>query len=85
MINELKSDGICYKEHKVNARQKENHNGFNQVFRGGEADTRSVVTHNFHKNVIRVQEGSTSMLLFGPLIQQLYFEHSGKDDTGLGR
>ena len=25
------------------------------------------------------------MLLFGPLIQKLYFEHSGKDDTRLVR
>ena len=25
------------------------------------------------------------MLLYGPLVDQYDFEHSGKDDTGLGR
>ena len=50
---------------------------------GGEADIRSVVAHNVHKNVGRVQEGGTSMLLFGSLIQTFDADHSGKDNTGL--
>ena len=53
-------------------------------FEGG-AEIRSVVAHNVHKNVGRVQEGGASMLLFGSLIQQFDVDHSGKDDTGLGR
>ena len=66
-------------------KHKENYNGFNQLFRGGGADIRSVVAHNFHKNVGRVKEGGTSMLLFGSIIQQFDVDHSGKDVTALGR
>ena len=32
-----------------------------------------------------MQQGGTSLLLFGSLIDQYNFEESGKDDTGLGR
>ena len=84
VIDELKADVVCYNEHRVNMKYKENHNGFNHLFRGGEAEIRSVVAHNLHKNVGRVQEGGTSMLLFVSLIQQFDADHSGKDDTGLG-
>ena len=44
-----------------------------------------MVAHNVHKNLGRVQEGGTSILLFGSTIQQFDVDHSGKDDTGLGR
>ena len=37
-----------------------------------------------HKNVIRIQEGGTIMLLFEPLIQQLDFEHAVKYNIRLG-
>ena len=53
--------------------------------RGGEAEIRSIAAHNVHKNVGIMQEVGTSMLLYGPLVYQYDFEHSGKDDTGLGR
>ena len=43
------------------------------------------MAHNVQNNVSRLKEVGTSMLLFGPLIQQLDFEKSGKDDTWLGR
>ena len=85
MIDELEADVVCYNEHRVNMKHKENYNGFNQLFRGGEADIRSVVAHNVHKKLGRIQEGGTSMLMFGSLIQQFDVDHSGKDDTGLGR
>ena len=85
VIYELETDVVCYNEHIFNVRHKGNHNGFNQLFRGWEYDIISVVPHNVQKYVSRVQQGGTSMLLFGPLIQQLDFEHSGKDDTGSGR
>ena len=55
------------------------------MFRGGEAEIRSVTGHNVHENIGRTQEGGTSMLLYGPLIEQYDFEQSGKEDTGLGR
>ena len=55
------------------------------MFRGGEADILPIAAYNVHENVERVQEGGTIMLLYGPLVDQYDFEHSGKDDTGLGR
>ena len=68
MIDELEADVVCYNEHRVNTKHKENHNGFNQLFRGGEADIRSVVAHNVHENVGKVQERGTSILLLESLI-----------------
>ena len=38
-------------------KHKDSYNGFNQFFLGGVADIRSVVAHNVHENVGRVQEG----------------------------
>ena len=55
------------------------------MFKGGEAEVRSVAAHNVHENVGRAQEGGTGLLCFGPLIEQYDYEQSGKDDTGLGR
>ena len=65
MIDKLEADVVCYNKHRVNIKHKENYNGFNQLFRGGEAYIRSVVAHDVHENVGRVQEGGTIMLLFG--------------------
>ena len=48
-------------------------------------DIRSVVAHNVHENVGRVQEEWTNMLLFGSLIQKFDVDHSGMYDTGLER
>ena len=55
------------------------------MFRGGKADIRSIAAHDVHENVGRIQEDGTSMLLYGPLVDQYDFEQSSKDDTGLGR
>ena len=55
------------------------------MFRGGEADIRSIPAHNVHENLGRNQEGGTSMLLYVPLVYQYNFEHSVKDDTVIGR
>ena len=44
-----------------------------------------MVANIVHKTLGRVQEGGTSMLLFGSLIQQFAVDHSRKDNTGLGR
>ena len=55
------------------------------MFKGGEAELRAVVGHNVHENVSKVQEGGVSLMMIGPLLEQYNFEHSGKDDTGLGR
>ena len=62
---------VAYCEHQLNMRHKKNVNGFNQLFTGGEAAVQSVVAHNVHENVGRIQQGGTSMLLFGHLTEQL--------------
>jgi exonuclease III len=87
IIDDLEADIVCYNEHRLNLRHKQNRNGFSQLFRGGETEIRTVAAHNVHesKEAGRVQEGGTAMLLYGPLIEQYDFEESGKDDTGLRR
>ena len=82
--DELEADVVCYNEHRINMKHKENHNGFNQFFRGGEEEIISIVAHNVHKTVHRVKEGGTSILMFGSLIQKIDVDQSGKDYTGLG-
>ena len=76
---------MVHAEHKVNCAHKDNVNGFGQMFNGGEVGIRTQVGHNVHENVCRTQQGGTSLLLYGPLIDQYDFKASGKDDTGLGR
>jgi hypothetical protein len=65
-------------------KHKKNSNGFSQLFKGGKAAVQSIVAHNVHENIGRVQQEGTSLLLFGHLIEQLDHKESGKDDTGLG-
>jgi hypothetical protein len=83
--DELEVDMVAYCEHQLNMHHKKNGNGFNQLFQGGEAVIQSVVAHNVHENVGRIQQGGTSMLLFGHLTEQLDYNETGKDDSGLGR
>jgi hypothetical protein len=83
--NELEVDIVAYCEHKLNMKHKKNCNGFNQLFKGGEAAVQSVVAHNVHENIGRTQQGGKSLLFFGHLTEQLDHNESGKDDTGLGR
>ena len=83
--NSLEADIVAYSEHRLNYRHAGNRTGFNQLFRGGETDIRSIVAHNVHENVNRVQEGGTATLIFGPTIQYLTSEETHKDETGLGR
>lgn len=85
LLDELEVDAAAFSEHRQNLKHKDNKHGFSQLFNGGEADVRSVVGHNVHENVSRVQQGGTSLLLFGDLVQHLDMEQSGCDDSGLGR
>jgi exonuclease III len=87
IIDDLEADIVCYNEHRLNLRHKQNRNGFSQLFRGGEAEIRTIAAHNVHesKEAGRIQEGGTAMMVFGPLIEKYDFEESGKDETGLGR
>jgi hypothetical protein len=82
--DKLEVDIAAYREHQLNMRNKKNCNGFNQLFKGGEAAVQSVVAHNVHENFGKVQQGGTSLIMFEPLTHQLDFNESGKDDTGLG-
>jgi hypothetical protein len=83
--DKLEVDIVAYNEHQLNMRHPQNVNGFNQLFRGGETEIRSIIAHNVHKYIGRRQQGGMSFMLFGPLIEQLDMDQSRKDDTGLGR
>ena len=54
VIDELESDVVCYNEHRVNMKYTEYQNEFNQFFREGEPEIRSVVADNVLENVGRV-------------------------------
>ncbi len=83
--NELEADIAVYCEHQLNMCHKKNCNGFNQSFKGGEAEVRSIVAHNVHEKISRVQQGGMSLLFFGHLTEQLDQNKSGKDKTRLRR
>jgi len=83
--DELEADIVAYNEHRLNMKHKRNSIGFSRLFGGGEAEVRSVVAHNVHEDIGKVQEGGTSMLMFGPLIEYLDMSEGGKDESGLGR
>jgi hypothetical protein len=84
--NDLEVDIAAYNEHRLNMQHKLNKEGFSQLFLGGEAEVRSVVGHNVHtEKKRRIQEGGTSMLMFGKMIDYYDRSQSGRDDSGLGR
>jgi hypothetical protein len=83
--DKLEVDIAAYNKHRLNMQHRRNVNGFNQLFKGGEVATQSVVVHNIHEDISRVQEGGTSLLIFGTLADQLDHDQTGKDETGLGR
>ncbi len=83
--DELEVNMAAYCEHKLIMKHRKNINGFNQLFKGGEAAIQSIVAHNVNKNVGQVQQGGMSLILFGHLTDQLDHNKSGKDPTGLGR
>ena len=55
------------------------------LFKGDEAEIRSVVAHNIHENFGRVQEGGTSVMVVGPLTEFIEQGQVCKEETGLGR
>ncbi len=83
--DELEVDIAAYNEHRLNMAHKLNINGFNQLFKGGEAEVRSVVSHNVHENIGRVQEGGTSLLMFRTITDHILRDEPMKDETGLSR
>ena len=85
LIHEWGADLVGVVEHRQNLKNKQNINGWNQLFQLCEEDVRSVVAHNTHDNVAATQEGGTGLLIFGPLIELLDLKNSGKDTSGHGR
>jgi hypothetical protein len=83
--DKLKVNIIAYNELQLNMRHPQNVNGFNQLFQGRETELQSIVAHNVHENIGWNQQGGMSFMLFGPLIEQLDMDQSGKDDTSLGQ
>ncbi len=83
--DKLEIDIMANCKHKINFRHKRNVDGFNQLFKGGEAPIQSIAAHNMHENVGRIQQVGTSLLLFGHLTQQLNPNESRKDPICLGR
>ena len=61
--DKLEVDLFAYNKHRLNMQDRQNTNGFNQLFKGGEAAVQSVVAHNVHENFGRVQEGKDLRLL----------------------
>ncbi len=57
--DKLEVDIVAYNEHWLNMRNRRNVNGFNQLFKGGEAALQSVVAHNVHVR----KEGQASCCL----------------------
>ena len=84
--DELEADVVAYNKHRLNMGHKYNRVGFSQLFWGGEAEVWLVVAHNVHEERRwRVQEGGTSMMMFGGVLDYLDMLLSGRDETGLGR
>ncbi len=74
----LEVDIVAYCKHQLNMRHRLNCNGFNQLFKGGETAIHLIVAHNIHGIFGKTQQGGTSLMLFGPITEQLDFERSRK-------
>jgi hypothetical protein len=57
--DELEEDIAAYNEHWLKLCHHLNGNGFNQMFKGGEAAIQSIKACNTHENIGRIQEGGT--------------------------
>ncbi len=83
--DKLEAGAVAYNEHRLNFRHKDNPHGLSRLFCGEGSEMRLIAAHNVHENQRRIQEGGTSLLLFGPTVQYFTATESGKDETGLGR
>jgi hypothetical protein len=62
--DELEADITAYCEHRLNMCHKKNCNGFNQLFKGGEADVRSIVHITCTRTLVefsREEQASSSL------------------------
>jgi hypothetical protein len=83
IIDKLDVDIVAYNEHNLNMQDWQSVNSFNQLFKEGEVAIQSVVVHNIHKNIGRVQEGGTSLMVIQPLMEYIKNDQLGKDKTVL--
>ncbi len=83
LYNSLEVDIAAMNEDIINLGHRSNINGFQKMFQGREAELRTISGHNSHENVVRTQEGGTTLLTYGTLID--YHDTSDKDPSGLGR
>jgi hypothetical protein len=83
--DKVEVDITAYNEHQLKLHHHLNVNGFNQIFKGAEEAIQSITAHNTHENIGRIQEGGTSLLMFGPITKYLDLEQLEKDPMGLGR
>ena len=85
IMNDLEVDIVAYSDHRLNMRDRQNVNGFGQLFNGREATIQALVAHNVHENIGKVQEGGTRIMTIGALTEYIQANQPNKDETGLGR
>ena len=51
IIDELEGGVVAYSEHRLTCKHMDKRDRFLNIFRGGEADIRSIAAHNVHENV----------------------------------
>jgi hypothetical protein len=62
--DELEADGLLYCKHRLILHNKDNRNGFKQMFQCT-VEYQVVAGNNVHQNIGQVQEGGTGMAMFG--------------------
>ena len=84
-IKNLQANLVACNEHRLNLRHKQNKNGFRQMFSRGELDLIAIAAHNTHgeDGIGRIQEGWTTLITYGQLLQNCDREHLGRDNLGL--
>ncbi len=71
--------GLLQAQNKFQAQEK--CQWLQPAIQGGRRPNQSIAAHKVHENIGRIQQGGTSLLLFGHLTQQLDPNESGKDPT----
>jgi hypothetical protein len=54
--DDLEVDIVAYCKHQLNRRHRLNHNGVNQLFKGGKAAIQLILAHNTHENFGKTQQ-----------------------------
>jgi hypothetical protein len=78
--DELEADGLLYCKHRLILHNKDNRNGFKQMFQCT-VEYQVVAGNNVHQNIGQVQEGGTGTAVFGGTVG--YIVKTGKGPFGL--